>query len=200
MKFKLNLRDKKGLIYITYLIIGINLFIYLLQVSLSKSFTMIFALQPLGSELYSIFQYLTACFLHGSLTHLIFNMLGLLFFGVFIEEHFGRYRFLLLYLLSGVLPNIIWHIVYDPSMPALGASGAIYGLLTSLAIFRPNQIVYIFLILPAKMWIAISLILGYELYMVIFPSQGDNIGHFVHVIGAVTGVMCYILFIRKYKK
>lgn len=151
------------------------------------------------SKDYWIFQYFTSCFLHGGISHLLFNMIGLLFFGVFIEKLFGRYKFLSLYLVSGVLANILFHIFYNPIVPSLGASGAIFGILTAVAIIKPNEKVYLYFIIPMKLWVTIGIILVYELYMTIFPSNGDMVAHFVHIMGALVGSLYYILLLRKHR-
>ena len=74
---------------------------------------------------------LTSIFLHSGLTHLLLNMLSLYFLGSFAEASFGRGRFFALYLLSGLAGGIAYlYFGWDsPGQPAVGASGAIFGML-----------------------------------------------------------------------
>jgi rhomboid protease GluP len=72
---------------------------------------------------------LSSVFLHSGITHLGFNMLSLYFLGSFVEEAFGRSRFLALYLLSGVSGGLAYLYFGGFDQPAVGASGAIFGLL-----------------------------------------------------------------------
>jgi rhomboid protease GluP len=71
----------------------------------------------------------SSVFLHAGITHLGFNMLSLYFLGSFVEEAFGRSRFLALYLLSGVSGGLAYLYFGGFNQPAVGASGAIFGLL-----------------------------------------------------------------------
>ena len=191
-------RDRNGLIYMTYLLIAINTSILLIQ-SLFPSFQDLFMLHPLGSDSHWIFQYFTACFLHANFMHLLMNMVALYFFGVFLEKKFGRIKFLSLYLVSGVLANILWHVISSPDLPALGASGAVFGIVAALTMFIPNQKVLAFFIIPAKLWVVVSIILLVELVLAIFPMEWDNMGHLVHLMGALIGSLYYIFFLRKHR-
>tara|TARA_R110000772_G_scaffold20466_2_gene56731 strand:- start:49861 stop:50349 length:489 start_codon:yes stop_codon:yes gene_type:complete len=123
------------------------------------------------------------------------NMLGLYFFGVFLETKFGRINFLTLYIVSGLLANILWHVFYTPLMPVLGASGSIFGIITVLALLIPNQKILVFFVIPMKLWWGFALIMLYTVYKVINPA--DNVGHFIHLMGALVGAVYYILFLRK---
>jgi rhomboid protease GluP len=71
----------------------------------------------------------SSVFLHSGVVHLGFNMLSLYFLGSFVEEAFGRSRFLALYLLSGVSGGLAYLYFGGFNAPAVGASGAIFGLL-----------------------------------------------------------------------
>ena len=75
-------------------------------------------------------RFLSAIFLHGSITHLIYNLFALLFFGGLLEKLIGSKRFLILFFISGIFANLISVWFYSSS---LGASGAVYGILGALA-------------------------------------------------------------------
>jgi rhomboid protease GluP len=124
--------------YVTYTIIGITVFVYLLQLASQ------FLLQgdlPAALLLKSneairsgqLWRLFTAALLHGSITHIGFNMYALFSFGTSLERHFGHGRFLLLYVLGAFAGNVASFLFSDAN--SLGASTAIFGLLGAEAIF-----------------------------------------------------------------
>jgi rhomboid protease GluP len=87
----------------------------------------------LQGEIWRLF---TSMFLHIGLQHLVFNLVGLLAFGFEMERLYGRYRYLTIYLLSGLLGNLLSFTLQGPNHYSAGASGAIYGIVgTNLAFF-----------------------------------------------------------------
>ncbi len=100
--------------------------------------------------LYQLFSYM---FVHGSLNHLIFNMLSLLIFGTMVEKRIGSKEFLLFYLLTGLFSGIISFISYylgGMNVVLVGASGAIYGVLLLFAVFFPYSVIFVFGIIPVR--------------------------------------------------
>ena len=107
-------------------------------------------------------------FLHGGIVHLFFNGFALFTFGPYLEQMIGSKRFLAVYALSGLAGGLAYAATYwlqlvPVSIPALGASGAIFGLLGAVAILRPNlPILMMFIPMPMKyaalVWVALSLI------------------------------------------
>ena len=96
-----------------------------------------FALWPVDSGGFLPWQVLTYAFLHGSLTHLLFNMFGLYMFGGDIERVWGSKRFLNYYLicaLSGAVAQLTFSALTGASSPMVGASGSIFGLLIAFAV------------------------------------------------------------------
>jgi rhomboid protease GluP len=124
--------------YITYSLMGITIFIYLLQ--LGAEFLVGYDLPAfLGmkdNQLIAegqVWRLFTPMFLHGSIMHIGFNMYALNLFGRRLERYFGHWRFLLLYILSGFGGNVLSMMFTEA--PSLGASTAIFGLIGAQGIF-----------------------------------------------------------------
>lgn len=131
--------------YVTYVLIGLNIAIFLYEISLSapelEVFFKLYAVVP--AELTASFRGITvnqpvpewltlftAQFLHGGILHLGGNMLYLWVFGDNIEEVLGRIRYVIFYLLCGVLASLAqWFFSSQSGVPSLGASGAIAGIM-----------------------------------------------------------------------
>jgi len=178
----------------------LNVMIFIISYAMDYSFFDQFALFPNGSELYQPYQYLTHMFLHASPAHIIFNMLAFLSFGSDVEKFFGRNKFVLFYLLSGLGAAFLHIIVTGSQSSMVGASGAIFGVLLMAAILNPEQKFYLFFVLPIKAKIIVPLILVAELFIgIMYP--GDHIAHFAHIGGALTGGLFYLMnkFIKKWK-
>jgi membrane associated rhomboid family serine protease len=139
-------------------------------------------------------QFFTAVFLHGSLIHLIFNLFALLLFGFILEGLIGSKRFLILFIVMGVLANFV-SFFWFPN--ALGASGAIMGVMGCLAILRPTMTVWAFN-LPMPMIIAAALWAGAG-FLGIFGFGEAGVGHLAHLVGLFLGVF-YGLFLRLNKR
>ena len=101
-----------------------------------------------------VWQLGTYLFLHGGFLHILFNMLGLWFFGKDLEDIWGTRRFLQFYLFCGVGAGIVVvlanYLFSDPRVPTIGASGAIYGIFLVAAVLWPDRII-IFYIFPIKL-------------------------------------------------
>lgn len=148
---------------------------------------------------------LSAMFLHGGWAHLIGNMVYLWIFGDNVEWAFGSLRFLLFYLLCGIAASFA-HIVTDPSstVPSLGASGAISGVLAAyLILFPGNRVMvwYFFRVMavPAMVvigfWIVFQFLAGAG--SLLSTREGGGIAYFAHVGGFVAGALLTFLFRRR---
>ncbi len=132
--------------YFTYGLIGMNILVFLHEVSLSNAqleqFFQLYALIPrelttnVAREWTTLF---TSQFLHGGWWHLISNMVFLWVFGNNIEDRLGRFKYLIFYLACGALAALCqWVIGMNSSIPSLGASGAIAGILGAYIIRFPH--------------------------------------------------------------
>ena len=153
----------------------------------------------------------TAMFLHGSILHIAFNMLFLFVFGPEIEALLGHVRFAVFYLACGVAGEIAQIAVGPGShVPAIGASGAIAGVLGAYIVHRPtasiNTIVPIgcfplFLRLPAILvigvWAAVQFVHGFGALSSRVASEQGGTAYFAHIGGFAAGVLTVGLFARR---
>ncbi len=138
-----------------------------------------------GIELYEQpYLILTSMFAHGGLHHIAFNMLALFIFGSALERKLGGGNFLVLYLVSGVLGGIGFMLLSNPFSSAVGASGAIYGIIGAVALLMPNMRILLMGI-PMPMYIAGFLYMAIEL---IGLGASDGIAHSAHLLGLFGGI------------
>jgi rhomboid-like protein len=147
---------------------------------------------------------LGSVFSHISTLHLFVNMFVLLSFGSLLEIVLGHRRFLVFYLLAGLLASfthslVSAYILHSPGTPALGASGAIAGLVLVFALLFPKERILIFGIIPVPaLWGAIFAV-ALDLWGVFAQSRGGGlpIGHGAHLGGALAGLIYYFGWLRK---
>ena len=136
---------------------------------------------------------LSSGFLHADLTHLIFNMLTLWFFAPVVISFLGAIPFVLVYfgsLIFGSLLTMVFH-KNDYGYRAVGASGAVTGVLYSAILLQPDMMLGIFFIIPMPAYIFGILYLLYSIYGM--RAKNDNIGHTAHFGGAVGGYLITLL-------
>lgn len=169
-------------------------------------------------------QIVTYMFMHGSFTHLFFNMFALFMFGRVLEQVWGPKRFLVFYMATGVgaglVQELVQYIYFQTSLamyegvslaPGLvipmaeylnlwttvGASGAIYGILMAFAMTFPNERMFVIPIpFPIKAKYFVLIFGAIELLSGLSPRMGDNVAHFAHLGGMVFGLLL-ILYWRK---
>jgi len=178
--------------YVTYILLAVTVFIYLLQVGTQYLLGTDLPFQ-LGAKygplirLGEIWRLITPVFLHASLLHIGFNMYALVIYGRGLEARFGHGRFLLLYFLSAYAGNVLSFLLVPN--PSLGASTAIFGLLAAEAIFLIKNRGLLGNRINATL-LNLLFIAGYNLFIG-FTSQGvDNFGH----IGGLLGGLLFTWF------
>jgi membrane associated rhomboid family serine protease len=130
------------------------------------------------------------------LGHILFNMLGLLIFGIHVEKQMGSREFLLYYLLTGILAGVFSFIAYSfnsPAVPLIGASGAIFAVQLAYAVMFPDSIIYIWGILPLR---APIMVLGYTALELFFSLTGGgrgNVAHLTHLAGFAFGWIYFLV-------
>ena len=156
---------------------------------------LIFGLIPvLVWRKFFIWQLFTYAFLHGGIFHLIFNMFALWMFGCELERHWGTRVFVKYVLVTGIGAGISTVIVFpNLSIPTIGASGLVYGILLAYGLFFPNRIIYLYLLFPIKAKYFVLIFGAIELYAS-WSGSSDNIAHIAHVGGMLFG----FVYIRYY--
>jgi membrane associated rhomboid family serine protease len=196
-------------------LIIINALVYVAQLTLESQLhiTEKFMLWPVMFDQFRPYQIFTHMFAHSPQTyfHILFNMFGLWMFGKILENVWGHKRFLFFYLACGLgaaaLHMLIQYIRYDQVQaafeagdqikaaslarglgPALGASGAVMGIFIAFGYLFPNTELYImFIPVPVKAkWVMIGLV-AIDLFGGVADVSGDNVAHFAHLGGALTG-------------
>jgi membrane associated rhomboid family serine protease len=165
-----------------------NVAVHLVAMSVPAVYNL-FAFVPalILSRPWSPFTYM---FLHdpSGLQHILFNMLGLYFFGPVVESRLGSRHFLRLYFVSG-LTGALLSALFMPQAPVIGASGAIFGIELAFAYFWPRQPIYIWGILPieARWMVVIMTVLA--LFGGASGRGSGGIAHFAHLGGFLGGYL-----------
>jgi rhomboid family protein len=140
----------------------------------------------------------TYMFLHDprSIWHIVFNMMGLYFFGQRVEQRLGASRFLWLYFLSGISGALL-HMLLAPAAPIIGASAAIYGVVLAFARYWPTDKIYIYGILPLEArWLVIITIV-WSIFSGLNGS-GGGAADFAH-LGGYVGAYLYLKWLEETK-
>ena len=188
---------------VVYWLIGINVLIFaatrLFGEEVNRFLTLRLSMIPVMILEGWVWTFVTYMFMHGSFTHLLFNMFGLFIFGIQVERQMGSYEFLLYYFVTGILAGIFSFGVYilsgSPVIILLGASGAIFAVQLAFAVFFPNSIIYLWGILPLR---APVMVLGFTALELVFSITGRNTGvaHLTHLAGFGFGWLYFLARLR----
>ncbi len=175
---------------------------------------------------FKAYQLITYMFMHGSFSHIFFNMFALWMFGNVLENVWGSKRFLLFYIICGIgaglTQELVQYIQYATSlvnydsvnlgsggviamsdylnlMTTVGASGAIYGILLAFGMLFPNSMIYLYFAIPIK---AKWFVIGYAVVELLTGlsgmfGSGDNIAHFAHLGGMLFGLVLILYWKKK---
>ena len=170
---------------ITYILIAINVILFIIPLlfgeynSLINNFCVDASLIRSGQY----YRILTGIFLHGSILHLLFNCYALFVIGSQVENFMGKFKYLIIYLFSGICGSI-FSMIFS-SYPSIGASGAIFGLMGALVYFGYHYRVYLGNVVKSQIipLILLNLCIG-------FLSSG--IDNFAHIGGLIGGSLISI--------
>jgi membrane associated rhomboid family serine protease len=176
---------------ITQALLLINVALFCLDIFVGPWFTALFALWPLGHG-FMPWQVVSYAFLHGSVGHLFFNMLGLWMFGAELERVWGRNRFIQFYaasVLTAAATQLIVTSLLGSMAPTVGASGGLFGLLLAFGMMFPNRtIMPLFPPIPMKAKVFVALYGGLELLLGVTGST-SGVAHFAHLGGMLGGYL-----------
>jgi membrane associated rhomboid family serine protease len=167
----------KGVKWLLIINTAVFLACYIGGPALQRHVSVLLALSPeTALRNFMVWQVFTYMFVHFATFHLLFNMLGLWFFGVPIEQSWGMRRFLKFYLLCGVVAGVcvlIANILFGEwTVSTLGASGAIFGVLVAFGILFPDTIILMFFLFPMRAKYAVMIYVAVELLATLGPNTG----------------------------
>ncbi len=186
----------------TYLLIFINVTIFLLMYILGKGSTNAQTLIDFGGlikdhingnySVYELYRLITSTFLHTGIFHLLFNMYALYILGPQLESFFGKFKFILIYLVSGIAGNLLSVLFISDNVVSVGASGAIFGLMGAMLYFGYHYRVYLGTVIRSQIIpiIILNLLLGF---------MAKDINNFAHIGGLVGGILVSMAVGVKYK-
>ena len=186
---------------VTYLLIAVNILVFFVQLFDPDYYGYLisnYGLIPVDvMEGKNLFTLITSLFLHAGFLHLGMNMLFLLVTGDGCERAMGSSRFLIFYLACGVLSGLFHaYLNSTSSIPTIGASGAIFGVLAAFAILFPFRwLISLFGLIPVPIPAIIFVFLT-VLIETAYVASGvvENIAHTAHVGGFLAGVFLTLLF------
>ena len=141
------------------------------------------------SSIFQLYQIITHMFVHGGLTHIFFNMFALVIFGVAVENRISTILLWVSYILCGIGGYVLQMCFSSPLDSMVGASGAIFGIMTMFTLFYPNEeFFFIFIPVPVKIKFLYTTYIIIELFSL---SNKDGVGHYAHLGGALIGLIMY---------
>jgi membrane associated rhomboid family serine protease len=182
---------------VTRVLLFVNVAVFGLQLLTADRLVIPFGLWPPaspdypGAPSFEVWQLLTYGFLHGSLTHLFFNMFALWMFGGEVERLLGSRRFVTYYLVCVIGAAVAQLVVISnmamPPVPTVGASGGVFGLLLAFGMAYPQRrIMLLFPPIPMPAWLFVTLYGLLELYLGVTGSK-QGVAHFAHLGGMAAG-------------
>ncbi len=176
---------------VTQALLLINVAVFCIDYFMGPLFGRLFALWPIGGG-FLPWQVVTYAFMHGSLTHIFFNMFGLWMFGSELERVWGGKRYLQFYfasLLAAAAMQLLVTMLLGSPYPTVGASGALFGLLLAFGMMFPNRrIMLIFPPIPMKAKTFVIVFGGLELFFGVTGTQ-QGVAHFAHLGGMLGGYL-----------
>mgnify|MGYP002858428279 FL=1 len=188
----------------------INVLVFLAQSAMPGIEPILMGHYPLGKN-FEPWQVISHMFMHGSLTHIFFNMFALVVFGSALERAWGSKRFLQYYMLCGIGAFFLYEATVGYEVLQLtnsisyngiagrvvGASGCVYGLLLGFGMLFPNtELILLFPPIPIKAKYFVIIYGLIELSLAMSNSPGDNVAHVAHLGGMVFG----FLLIKQWQK
>ena len=135
----------------------------------------------------------TYMFMHGGISHILFNMIALYFFGSRVEQRLGPERFFALYFVGGI-SGALMSFAFEPYAPVIGASAGIFGVMLAFARFWPRDQIFIWGIIPIEARWLVAIMTGIALFGGI--TGGGGVANFAH-LGGFVGAFFYLMFLER---
>ncbi len=215
---------------VVFNLVVINVLVFAAQKLIGNAVSDTIALYPVNSDLFKPYQLVTHMFAHSpnNIMHIVFNMLTLWMFGTILERFWGSKKFLIFYLICGIVAAIT-HLTMEylraddasritqemineflkenENIPkyylggAMGASGAVMGVMAAFAYVFPNtQLYMMFIPIPVKAKIAVPIMIAIDLFGGFANISGDNVAHFAHLGGALAGFLLVLYWNKTNRK
>ena len=208
----------------TYVLILINSLVFMFELTLSPAMLerlfYLFGMVParythpawallVGFPVDDYWPFLTSMFLHGGWLHIISNMWTLWIFGDNVEDRMGPVRFVIFYILCGLAAGVVhWFVNADSTIPAVGASGAIAGVLGAYFVLFPHaHVIVMFPVLFFPVFFALPAVtyLGFWALSQVFsgtlslaqPGDVGGVAWWAHAGGFTAGITLQIMFVRR---
>lgn len=178
----------------SFILIGLNLAVFMINMIFPKSLYYLAMIPSFVLNGY-LWQFVTYMFVHSGISHIVFNMLALFFFGQAVERQMGSREFLLFYLLTGALAGVFSFVVYfftGSNVVLLGASGAVYAVLFAYAVYFPDSRVFIFGVVPVKSTMLVIIYTLIALFSQI-TSFRSGVAHMTHLAGFIFAFLYFIV-------
>jgi membrane associated rhomboid family serine protease len=174
-------------------LIIVNVVVFILQ-SIIPGVTELLSLYNVHTELFRPYQLFTYMFCHANFMHILFNMLMFSFCGPILEDFWGQKRFFFFYVIAGIgagIFNILMDLFFGVGAfdVMIGASGAIYGVMTAFGILFPNMELRFFLIPFSVKAKHLVMVLGAFAIFSGFRSSAGNTAHLAHLGGIVVAII-----------
>lgn len=199
------------------LLIALNIFVFVLWLATSLGFWTNFVDEEFMERNFLVswdglaegrfWTLLTSAFSHNLLIHLLLNMFVLHSFGPLVQSVLGLRRFASFYLFASIVSSmshaiVSAFIVGNPGLPALGASGAISGVILLFSLMFPKQKILLLGFVPVPAILGAFLFIGLDLWGLWAQAAGGGlpIGHGAHLGGALTGIVYFLFLLRQMRK
>lgn len=157
------------------------------------------ALTP-ATVLWKPWTLLTSMFIHAGFNHILFNMIALFFFGMYLERLVGEEEFFKVYFGGGLVASLAYVFtslflgIPAPIVPAVGASGAVFAVMGTLVVLRPNTRILIYFLFPLPLYV-FALLYGLFALSSMFSTMG-SVAHNAHLGGLIAG-LAYGYYLKK---
>ena len=189
---------RKRFPFVNLLLIVINIAVFIISLSAFEQFIGAYGFTPVKFSILTLF---TSMFLHGGISHIFGNMWFLYIFGDNVEDRFGRFNYFIFYILSGITASALHFLLNIGSdIPAVGASGAISGVLGAYLVLFPHVKVYVtgafYHVGKVSAWFMLGIWFLFQLVSGAFSLFGaqSGIAFFAHIGGFVFGVVFAIIY------